>query len=139
MVRKAVGEKRVRAEVAARGNAIGDADCLLPDWPRIGHFKNSRWGIKKLSEIGKINIGPDMITAEIVHGIKSSQIDLMRDSLPGCDLQGRLTVSGTHRRNRLTLASSYLEPKPRLLVRTVNVEVASSELPDASGHSDRLE
>src|SRR5438046_3463443 len=125
MVRKAVGEKRVRADVAWRGNAIGDADCLLPDWPRIGHFKNSRWGIKKLSEIGKINIGPDMITAEIVNGIKWSQIDLMRDSLPGCDLQGRLTVFGTARRTRLTFASSYLKPKPSLPVCIVKFAVAS--------------
>src|SRR6266498_325980 len=116
MVRKAVGEKRVRADVAGRGNVIGDADCLLPEWPRIGYFKNSRRGIKKLSQIGKINIGPHMISAEVVHSIKRSQIDLMRDSLPGFDLQGSLSVFGVNRCNGLTFVSGYLESKPRLAV-----------------------
>jgi hypothetical protein len=53
-----------------------------------------------------------MISAEIVHRIKWSQIDLMRDSLPGSDLQGRLTVFGTNRCNGLSFTSGYLKPKP---------------------------
>ena len=112
MVRKAVGEKRVRAHIARSSNPIGDADCLLPDWPGIGYFKNTRRGIKKLSEVGKINIRPHMISAEIVHRIKWSQIDLTRDPLSGFDLQRRLAVFSTDRRNGLTFTSSYLEPKP---------------------------
>ena len=36
----------------------------------------------------------------------------MRDSLPGFDLQGRLTVFGADRRNGLTFTSSYLKSKP---------------------------
>lgn len=131
MVRKAVGEKRVRAHVARRGNAIGDADCLLPDWSRVGYFKNSRWGIKKLSQVGKINIRPHMISAEVMHRIKWSQIDLMCDSLPSVDLQGRLTVFGTDRRDGLTFVSSYLKPKPRLPAGIVKVDVASGQIGDA--------
>src|SRR4030095_1985809 len=138
MIRKAVGEKRVRAHVARRGNAIGDADCLLPDWPRIGYFKNSGWGIKKLSQVGKINIRPHMISAEIVHRIQWRQIDLMRDSLPGFDLQGRLIVLGTHRRNWLGFASSYLKPKPRLPVGIVEVDVAPGQIGDAECRYDRF-
>src|SRR5215470_8883211 len=130
MVRKAVGEKRVRAHVARRFNAIRDADCLLPDWPRIGYFEDSGWGVKKLSEVGEINIRPHMISAEIVHRIKWSQIHLMCDSLPGSDLQGRLIVFGTHRRNRLTVVSSYLKPKPWLPVGIVKVDVASGQIGD---------
>src|SRR4029453_12324381 len=112
MIRKAVGEKRVRADVAGRGNAVGNADCLLPDWPRIGYFKNSRWGIKELPEIGEINIRSHMVVAGIVHRIKRGQIDLMCDPLAGSDLQGRLAVFGTHRRYWLTFASGYLKTKP---------------------------
>ena len=94
MVRKPVGEKRVRSHVARRRNAVGNADCLLPDWSRVGYLKNSRWRIKKLSQVGKINIRPHMISAEIMHRIKWSQIDLMRHSLAGVDLQGRLAAFG---------------------------------------------
>src|SRR4030095_326253 len=110
MVRKAVREKRVRTHVARRGNAIRDADCLLPDWSRVGYFKNSRWGIKKLSQIGKINICPHVISAEIVHWINWSQIDLMRDSLPGFDLQGRLIALGGYWRNGLAFVSVISNP-----------------------------
>src|ERR1043166_8504946 len=101
MIRKTVGEKRIRAHVAGRGNAIWDTHCLLPDWACVGYFKNSRRGIKKLSQVGKINMRPHMISAEIVDRIKRSLIDLMRDSLPGLDLQGSSggRIFGAHRRN----------------------------------------
>ena len=53
-----------------------------------------------------------MIDPEIMHGIKRSEINPLRDSLPGFDFQWRLRVAGAGWRNRLTFASSYLEPKP---------------------------
>jgi len=79
-----------------------------------------------------------MISAEIVHRIKWSQIDLMRDSLSGFDLQGRLTAFGTDRRNGLTFVSSYLKPKPRLPVGIVKVDVASGQIGDAECRYDRF-
>src|SRR5215469_1244818 len=110
MIRKTVGKKRVRAHVTRGGTATRHANCLLPDRAGIGYFKNSRRGIKKLSQISKVNMRPHMISPEIMHRIQRSQIDLTRNSLPSVDLQRWLTRFGAHRRNRLTFVSSYFKP-----------------------------
>ena len=47
-----------------------------------------------------------------MHGIKRSEIDLTRDSLPGLDFQRRLRDFAAERRDRLILASSDLEAQP---------------------------
>ena len=138
MIWKAVGKKRVRARVTGRGNAIRDADCLLPDWPGIGDFKNSRWRIKKLTEVGKINIRAHMISAEVLHRIKRSQINLLGNPLPGSNLQWGLSVFGIDRCNGLTFVSSYLKPKPRLTVGIVKVDIASGQIRDAECRYDRF-
>ena len=41
MIRKSVAQQRVCAGVPGCGNSVGNSDCLLPDWPRIGYLKNS--------------------------------------------------------------------------------------------------
>jgi len=77
-----------------------------------------------------------MISAEIVHRIKWSQIDLMRDSLPSFDLQGRLIAFGTDRRDGLTFVSGYLKPEPRLPGGIVKVDVAAGQISDAECRYD---
>src|SRR2546430_13587579 len=93
MVRKAIGEQRVRAHVPSGSNAVRNSHCLLPDRPRVGHFEDSRWRVKKLCQIREINMRPHVISAEIMYGIKRSEINLSRDSLPGDRKSTRLNSS----------------------------------------------
>src|SRR5207244_8437840 len=69
-----------------------DLHCLLPDRPRVGHFEHSRARVKKLCQIREINMRPQMISSEIVYGIKRSKINLSGDSLSGFDFQRWLRV-----------------------------------------------
>src|SRR5207244_12624641 len=96
-----------------------DLHCLLPDRPRVGHFEHSRARVKKLCQIREINMRPQMISSEIVYGIKRSKINLSGDSLSGFDFQRWLRVFGAEQRYRLPFASSYLKSKPRLSIGVV--------------------
>src|SRR5438876_1014453 len=112
MVWEAVGEQRVRAHVSGPGDAGRNSHGLLPDRSGVGHFENSRSRVKKLSQIREINMRSHVVSAEIVHGIKRSEINLSRDSLAGFDFQRRLGAFGAQRRDRLALASRDLESQP---------------------------
>jgi len=81
-----------------------------------------------------------MVSAELLDRIKRSQIDLMRDSLPGLDLQGSCGsgIFGADRRNGLTFVSSYLKPKPLLPAVIVKVNFASCQIGDAECRYDRF-
>src|ERR1051326_3995649 len=94
MVRKTIGEQRVRAYISSRSNAVWNSHCLLPDRSRISYFKHSRWRVKKLCEIREIDMRPHVVRAGIMYGIKRSKINLTCDSLSGFDSQGRLRVFG---------------------------------------------
>src|SRR6266498_4533971 len=112
MVWEAVGEQRIRPYIPSRSNAVRNSHCLLPDWSRVGHFEHSRWRVKKLCQIREIDMCPHMISAEIVHGIKRSEINLSRNSLPGFDFQRRLRVFGAEQRYWLIFIFGHLESKP---------------------------
>src|SRR6266478_1473959 len=112
MVWESVSEKRVRAHITGRGDAVRNPHRFLPNRPGVGHFENSRRRVKEFPQVREINMRPHMIGAEIVHGIKRSEINLTRDSLTGFDFQRRLCILSVERRYRLTLVSGYLEPKP---------------------------
>src|SRR6266516_5511778 len=112
MVWESVGEQRVRAHIPGCGNTGWNSHCLLPDRPRVGHFEHSRSRVKEFPQVREINMCPHVVSAEIVHGIERSEINLPCDSLTGFDFQSRLGTVSVERRYRLTLVSSYLKPKP---------------------------
>ena len=114
MVRKTVGEQRIGTHLSSRGNAVWNSYCLLPDGMRVGYFKDSRSRIIEFCEIGEIDMRPHMISAEIVHGIKRTKIELSRDSLAGFDFQGSRSggIFGCEQRDWLIFISGHLESKP---------------------------
>src|SRR5207253_4209018 len=116
VVGKPVGEQRVGAHIAGSGNTVWDPNCFLPNRPRIGHLENLCSRVKKFSQIGEINMRANVISAEVLHRIKRSEIEPLDDLLPSLNLQGRLSATCGEGRNRLTFASGHLESKPRLTI-----------------------
>src|SRR5436309_335033 len=80
----------------------------------------------------------NMISAEIVHRIKRTEIDPLRDFLPGFNFQGRLRVTCRIWRNLLTFASSHLKSKPRLTISVMKIDIAPGKICDANHCHDRL-
>src|SRR5438477_4558601 len=138
MVRKPVHQQRVGAHIPRSGDSVRNSNRLLPDRPRIGHLKNFCSGVKKLSEVGEINMGANVIGSEVLHRIKRSEIDPLRDLLPSLNLQRRLSAIGGDRRNRLTFASAHLESKPGLTIGIVEIDITSGQIRDAEGRHDRF-
>src|SRR5881398_1222080 len=138
MVRKAIGEQRVRAHVPSGSNAVRNSQCLLPDRPRVGHFEDSRWRVKKLCQIREINMRPHVISAEIMYGIKRSEINLSRDSLPGFNFQRRLRRFGAQQSYWLIFISGHLESKPWLSIGIVKFDIASGQICEGKGRYNRF-
>src|SRR6266487_2729406 len=128
MVGKPVTQQRVGAGVPGGSNTVGNSDCLLPDWPRIGYLENSRGGIKELPQIHEINMGTNVVSAEIVHRIERSKIDALRDCLPCFNPQWRLRAICGGGRNRLAFTSSYLKSKPGLPIGIVKLDIAAGQV-----------
>src|SRR6266480_7726026 len=125
MVRKPVREQRVRAHISWSGDSVRDSNRFLPDRPRIGHLKNLCSGVKKLPQIGEINMRTNVIGAEVLHRIQRSKIDPLRDLLPSLNLQRRLSAIPGDGRDRLTFASAHLEAKPGLTISIMEIDIAA--------------
>src|SRR6266496_2351131 len=125
MVRKLIRQQRVRAHISRSGDAVRDSNRSLPDRPRIGHLKDLCSGVKKLPQIGEINMRTNVIGAELLYRIKRSEIDPLGDLLPRLNLQRRLSTIRGDWRNRLTFASTYLESKPGLTIGIMKIDIAS--------------
>ena len=138
MVRKPVHQQRVGAHIPRSGDSVRNSNRLLPDRPRIGHLKNFCSGVKKLPEVGEINMGANVIGSEVLHRIKRSEIDPLRDLLPSLNLQRRLSAIRGDGRNRLTFASAHLESKPGLTIGIVEIDITSGQIRDAEGRHHRF-
>src|SRR5437870_7984686 len=66
VIGKPIRQKRIGAGIAASLAARGNADTLLPDRTRVGNFNNLGLRIKVASQIGEINMCPDVIGPEIL-------------------------------------------------------------------------
>src|SRR2546430_14565392 len=87
---ESIAQERVSARVPRTGSAFRNADCFLPDWPRVSYFKDFCLRVEELTQVGKINMRADMIRAEIMHRIKRCEIDPLRDFFSGFNIEGRL-------------------------------------------------
>src|SRR5205809_6475785 len=138
MVWETIGEQRIGANVPSGGNPVGNSYCLLPDRPSVGHFEHSRSRIKKLCQIWKIDVRPHVVSAEIVNGIKRSEINLSRDSLPGFNFQRRLRRFGAQQSYWLIFISGHLESKPWLSIVIVKFDIASGQICEGKGRYNRF-
>src|SRR4029453_19355816 len=83
-------------------------------------------------------MGANVIGAEVLHRIKRSEIDPLRDFLPSLNLQRRLSSIRGNGRNRLTFASAYLESNPGLTIGIVEIDITSGQIRNTEGRHHRF-
>src|SRR5580700_6082252 len=135
---KTVAEQGVGAGVAGCPISFRDADCFLPHRPGISYLKNFCLRIKKFAQVGKINVSPDTVGAEIVDGVKWGEINLLRDRFARWNIQRHFTFFKGNGRDRLAFASRDLKTEPSLSFAVVKIDTASSEIGNGKFRHDRL-
>src|SRR5437879_9037496 len=77
VIGKPIRQKRIAAGIAASLALRGDADTLLPDRTRVGNFNDLGLRIKVASEIGEINMRPDVIGPEVLDRIEIGDVNFL--------------------------------------------------------------
>src|SRR5262249_55859660 len=129
VIGKAVGHERIGANISLHTAFFGHAHGFLPDRSRIGNFENLGLGIEELVEIGKINMGPDMIRSEIMNAKQRCEIDLSGNTFAGRDVKW-FARSVRDRRNGSAFVCGNFKTEPRLALCVVQIEISSGEVCD---------
>ena len=67
VIGKSIRHQRISADIAADAGAARDADALFPNRPGVGDLDYFGRRIEIATEIGEIDMGANMISAEILH------------------------------------------------------------------------
>ena len=83
-------------------------------------------------------MGADMVGSEVLHRVKRTEVDALRDFLASLNLERRLGLAEVHRSDRLPFMGSYFEPEPRLTTFIVKIDIASSQIGNGERGNDRF-
>src|SRR3954451_25294475 len=108
-----MGKERVSADLARIGGAFGHADRALPDRSRVADLNDLALRIEELVQVREVDIGADVVRAEVVHRIDRSEVYFSRNRLAGLDAQRRLSrLIG--RGEEASFLCGHLKAKPLL-------------------------
>src|SRR3954454_2541448 len=119
-----MGKQRVSANLARVGGTFGHADRALPDRSRVADLNDLALRIEEFIQVREVDVGADVVRAEVVHRIDRREVYLSRDRLAGSDAQRRLSRL-IRRGEEASFLCGHLKAKPLLAVFVAQLDVSA--------------
>src|SRR5215831_18506113 len=133
-----MGKQNVSPALARAWYPLRHTHRPLPDRPSVCDVKNLRIGIEETVQISEVNIGTDMVNAQILDRESRREVEFSGYCLARAQMERSLGNILGDRRKKSTGIGIHFKVKPAFAFSVGKFDVAASEIRDLDRSRDRF-